>query len=405
MSYVIKNNKLEGTLHIPSSKSYAHRAIICASLARGRSIISNIDYNEDIEATINAMKALGTIIIKNNDCLEIDGTTTFMKRNVEIDCKESGSTLRFLVPVSLICESQIHFTGQGELGKRPMNVYYDMFEKQGIGYLYRENVLDLYVRGMLQGGIFEIPGDVSSQFISGLLFALPLMDRDSKIIITTPLQSKNYVLMTIEVLKQFGVYVIYNDNEIIIPGGQFYMPSIYKVEGDYSAASNYIGANLLGNHIQVKGLNKLSLQSDRIIEEIAEKYNDEELSIDGSQCIDIVPLLSLLGSVRRRKTYIRNVNRLKYKESDRLEATIDVLTKLGANIQYIDNDLVIDGVSKLHGAKVSSYHDHRIAMMIFIASTICEGDIIVDDIDCINKSYPMFVQHFKQLGGVINVGE
>ena len=135
MAYIFKNNQLRGTVHVPPSKSYAHRAIICASLAQGRSIIHNIDYNDDIEATIQAMKALGTIIIKNNDCLEIDGTTTFMKRNVEIDCKQSGSTLRFLVPVSLICETQVHFIGEGELGKRPMNVYYDIFEKQGIGYL------------------------------------------------------------------------------------------------------------------------------------------------------------------------------------------------------------------------------------------------------------------------------
>ncbi len=405
MSYIIENKKLNGTVRVPSSKSYAHRAIICASLAIGRSLIHNVDYNDDIEATINALKALGTIIIRNGNTLEIDGTTTFMKRNVEIDCNESGSTLRFLVPVSLICESQIHFTGKGELGKRPMNIYYDIFEKQGIGYLYRENALDLYVRGMLSGGVFEIPGDVSSQFISGLLFALPLCDQDSKIIITTPLQSKDYVLMTIDVLKHFGVYVMYSDNEIIIPGGQFYSPKDYYIEGDYSAAANYIGANVLGNHITIEGLNKHTLQGDRIIEDIITSYHDDDLHIDGSQCIDIVPLLSLICSVRKGQSTIYNIERLKYKESDRLHATIDVLTKLGASIKEEDDSLFIEGVTKLHGAHVSSYHDHRIAMMIAIASSICDGEIIVDDMECVKKSYPMFIEHFKQLGGIIDVGD
>lgn len=403
MAYIFKNNKLRGTVHVPPSKSYAHRAIICASLAQGRSIIHNIDYNDDIEATIQAMKALGTIIIRNNDCLEIDGTTTFMKRNVEIDCKQSGSTLRFLVPVSLICESQVHFIGEGELGKRPMNVYYDIFEKQGIGYLYRENVLDLYIRGMLSGGVFEIPGDISSQFISGLLFALPLMDSDSIIRITSPLQSENYVLMTIDVLKSFDVHVMYNEGMIIIPGGQYYKPTDYVVEGDYSAGACFIGANALGNHIDIKGLNKESLQGDKIINDFIS--NNDILEFDGSQCIDIVPMLCLLCTQRSHQTYIKNIQRLEYKESNRLKGTIDILKALGAKIDIQDDMIVVEGDSKLHGASVSSYHDHRFVMMIAIASTICDGDIIVDDIECVSKSYPMFIEHFKQLGGVIDVGE
>lgn len=398
MSYIIKNNKLKGTITIPSSKSYAHRAILCASLARGRSIIHNVDYNDDIEATIKAMKALGTIIIKNNNSLEIDGTTTFMRNNVEIDCKESGSTLRFMIPISLICESQIHFTGEGELGKRPLDIYYDIFEKQGIGYLYRENVLDLYVRGMLKGGVFEIPGHISSQFISGLLFALPLMDTDSRIVITTPLESKNYVHMTIEVLKQFNI-TVYNldDKEIIIPGGQMYTPCHYTVEGDYSLAANYIVANQLGNNILIEGLNKDSIQSDAIINKLIDDYH----YIDGSQSIDIIPILSLYTSLMNGQSVITSVNRLQYKESNRLHATLDILNQLGTHIQYKDDNLYIEGNQHLTGTEVSSYHDHRMAMMILIASTVTKGDIIIDDIECINKSYPMFIEHFKQLGGEI----
>ncbi len=399
MSYKIKNNKLKGTIHIPPSKSYAHRAILCASLARGRSIIHNVDYNDDIEATIKAMKALGTIIIKNGDCLEIDGTTTFIRNNVEIDCKQSGSTLRFVVPLSLIYESQVHFVGEGELGKRPMNVYYDIFEKQGIGYLYRENVLDLYVRGRLRGGEFFIPGDISSQFISGLLFALPMLDEDSRIVVTSPLESKNYVHMTIEVLKSFGIEIKnHNDQEFIILGQQVYKPSVYSVEGDYSLAANYIVANALGNDIKIIGLNDHSIQSDAVIGKIIDDYH----YIDGSQCIDIVPILSLYTSLKEGQSIISSIDRLKYKESNRLNATLDILNTLGCHIEYKDRHLYIQGESCLSSASVSSYHDHRMAMMIAIASSVCDGDIIIDDIECVKKSYPMFFEHFKQLGGEID---
>ena len=171
--FVIKPNKLKGTITLPPSKSLAHRAIIAASLARGRSVIRNMEYSQDIEATIKAMKALGTMIFEYDDYLEIDGTTTFMKSNCDINCYESGSTLRFVIPLSLVYENNLHFIGEGRLGKRPLDIYYHIFEKQNIAYLYREDVLDLYVRGQLHSDVFEIPGDVSSQFISGLLFALP----------------------------------------------------------------------------------------------------------------------------------------------------------------------------------------------------------------------------------------
>ena len=184
MAISITPKQLSGTVCVPPSKSLAHRAIICASLSRGRSVITNIEYSQDIRATIGAMKSLGTMIFEYDDYLEIDGTTTFMRNQCEINCFESGSTLRFMIPISLVCESNLHYIGEGRLGKRPMQVYYDIFEQQGISYLYRENVLDLYIRGRMHGGELEIPGDVSSQFLSGLLFALPLMDEDSRIVIT-----------------------------------------------------------------------------------------------------------------------------------------------------------------------------------------------------------------------------
>lgn len=407
---------LKGHVHIPPSKSMAHRAIICASLARGRSVIQNIEYSQDIEATIEAMKALGTLIIKHDDSLEIDGTTTFIRHQYEIDCKESGSTLRFMIPISIVLDSNVHFIGEGRLGKRPLDVYYHIFEQQDISYLYRENVLDLYIRGQLRPGVFEIPGDVSSQFISGLLFALPLMNGDSKIKIISPLQSKGYVDLTLQMLRQFGIYVINQEyQEFLIPGNQKYKPCEYKVEGDFSQAAFYMVAGALGNQVMMEGLNLDSKQGDKEAIDILERMGAKLISkdngyqieasnlsattIDGSQCPDIIPVIALSCAVANGTSLIQNVGRLRIKECDRLQATIEVINQLGGKAKIDHECMVIEGVKHLQGGNVSSYHDHRMAMMEAIASTLCQQDVIIDDKECVQKSYPSFWEHFQSLGG------
>lgn len=417
MSISLTPKKLKGSVKVPPSKSMAHRAIICASLARGRSVIKNIEYSKDIEATLMAMKALGTMIFQYDDYLEIDGTTTFMKNNCEIDCHESGSTLRFMVPISIVCEANVHFKGEGRLGKRPLDVYYKIFEQQNIAHLYREDVLDLYIRGRLHEGVFEVPGNVSSQYISGLLFALPLMDGDSKIIVTSSLESRSYIDLTLEMLKKFGITIINHDyKEFVIPGGQCYLPCDYEVEADFSQAAFYLVAGALGNDVVLEGLNLESRQGDKVCIDILKRMGCEltqkdkgyqmvghELNgtnIDGSDCPDIIPVVALACALSKGTSVISHIQRLRLKECDRLSATVEVLKQLGVSVIEKDDEMIIEGTQLLSGGKVSSYNDHRMAMMEAIASTCAKENIEIDHQDCVQKSYPSFWEHFTMLGGV-----
>ncbi len=418
MTITLKPHTLKGHVQVPPSKSMAHRAIICASLARGKSTITNIEYSKDIKATLSAMKALGTMIFEYDDYVEIDGTTTFMKNKCEIDCNESGSTLRFMIPISIVCEAYVHFKGQGRLGQRPLNIYYDIFDKQNIAYLYREDVLDLYIQGRLKAGVFEIPGNVSSQFVSGLLFALPLMDQDSKIIITSPLESKGYIDLTLQMLKLYGIKIInHNYQELIIPGGQQYHPCDYCVEADFSQAAFYLVAGALQNEVILDGLNLQSAQGDKEaidilkrmgcrIQEVDHGYmmvcdDLHATQIDGSQCPDIIPVIALACSLAKGTSVIENISRLRIKECDRLSATVDVICKLGGKAYEKEGSMIIEGVDVLKGGHVSSYNDHRMAMMEAIASTQCENEVCIDEHLCVDKSYPRFWEHFEKLGGVI----
>ena len=234
--------KLKGKISVPPSKSLAHRAIIAAGLAKGISRIDHIEYSQDIKATIKAMKALGTLIEQHEDHLIINGNYTFSKNNmmpgVHIDCEESGSTLRFMVPVSIVKENKVRFTGQGNLGKRPLDTFYEIFERQNIGYIYRENILDLNIMGCLKPDIYRLPGNISSQFITGLLYALPLLSGDSIIELTSPLESKGYIDLTLSILKMYGIDIINHEyKQFIVRGRQEYHACDYRVEADFSQAA------------------------------------------------------------------------------------------------------------------------------------------------------------------------
>jgi 3-phosphoshikimate 1-carboxyvinyltransferase len=412
----IKPTKLKGNVIIPPSKSLAHRAIICASLARGRSIIKNIEYSKDIKATIHCMKELGTIIFEHDDYLEIDGTTTYFKNKCEMDCEESGSTLRFMIPISLVDFAQVHYIGKGKLGERPLDVYYNIFDEQNISYLHREHVLDLYIQGQLSSGEFDIPGDVSSQFISGLLFALPLLDGDSIIHITSPLQSKGYIDLTLQMLNQYGIEIKYENNNFFIKGNQQYVPHDYTIEGDFSQAAFYFAANALNNEVVLEGLNMNSAQGDKEVIEILERMGcqlhieghqcymtcDElkATDIDASQCPDIIPVLALVCANAKGTSRIYNAKRLRIKECDRLHATVEVLNQLGIQAEEKEEEMIITG-GKLVTNNVSSYNDHRMAMMEAIASTVLDKNIEIDNRECVKKSYPSFWDHFVKLGGQI----
>lgn len=413
---VINPRKISGEVIIPPSKSMAHRAVIAAALSKGVSTIENIDFSDDIIATIEAMRTLGAKIEVREKSLIIDGNSTFTKKGGVIDCNESGSTLRFLVPISIAKGNEITFVGRGNLGKRPLDIYYSIFNKQNIEYTYEENILNLKINGELVGDDFEVAGNISSQFITGLLFALPLLKDDSRIIITTELQSKGYLDLTLEMLNKFGIEIINKDyKEFIIKGNQSYKAFDYTVEGDYSQGAFFLCANALGNKIISKGLDLNSLQGDKEVIEILErmggslKVEDNNINmifnelkatiIDASQCPDVIPVLTVVAALCEGETKVINGERLRIKECDRLNAIATELNKIGANIIELENGLIINGVKEFTGGEVSSHNDHRIAMSMAIASTFCKEELIITNPKCVSKSYPDFWNDFKALGG------
>lgn len=403
-SIKIKPSKLKGSVVVPPSKSLSHRAVICASLCNeNESIINNITLSQDIEATIEGMKTLGAEIYSYNNKLYIKRNNSIIKKPV-INCRESGSTLRFLIPIGLSLTGNISFTGSQKLFERPLDVYYDIFKKQNINYEINKSILN--INGQLSHGYFEIPGNISSQFISGLLFSLPLLEGDSTITITESFESKSYVDLTVEVLNKFGIHIEKKyDTSFYIPGRQSYKGCEYSVEGDYSQAAFFLAANELSNEIECIGLNKASLQGDKEILNIINKFksSNNEITIDSSQIPDLVPIISVLAALKDDCiTKITNAQRLRIKESDRLHAILTEMNKLGANIKETNDGLVIIGKNELNGGvNVNSWNDHRIAMSLAIAATKCKNDIILEDYMAVNKSYPYFWEDYKKLGGVV----
>ena len=411
---IIKANRLTGEVTPPPSKSILHRYIIASSLAKGISKIENTSYSDDIIATIEAMEKLGAKIEKKDNYLLIDGSKTldkkYLSNNAEIDCNESGSTLRFLFPLSIVKKNKISFKGKGKLFKRPLNPYFENFDKYKIKYSYiNEN--EILLDGELKSGEYEIDGNISSQFITGLLFSLPLLNENSKIIIRGKLESSSYIDITVDCLNKFGINIIKNSyKEFIIKGNQNYKSGNYQVEADYSQIAFFLVANSIGSNIKINGLNVNSLQGDKkIIDFISEIDNwskNEKLILDGSETPDIIPILSLKACISKKEIEIVNIARLRIKESDRLRAIVKELSKLGFDLLEKEDSILINSrkdFNKINNSPVylSSHSDHRIAMMIAIASTYYDGEIILDNLDCIKKSYPNFWEVFLLLGGKI----
>lgn len=415
----IQPHKLKGSVKVPPSKSLAHRAIIAASLSNGISRVDNIEYSNDIKATIKAMQALGTKIEEYDNYIIVDGSTTYTKKDIKIDCKESGSTLRFMVPISIVKENKVNFVGEGNLGKRPLDTYYEIFERQNIGYIHRQEVLDLHVMGTLKPDLYKIPGNISSQFITGLLYALPLLEGDSIIEITSTLESKGYIDLTLQVLKEYGIEIINHEyKQFIIRGRQVYQSHDYYVEADFSQAAFFLVAGAIGNEVYLQDLNLDSLQGDKMIIDYLEamgakiEVSDKGIraiasslkgiEIDASQCPDVIPVLSIATGLAKGTSSVVNARRLRIKECDRLSATVDTLNRLGAKAKEHEESMDITGVESFVGGKVSSFDDHRMAMMAAIASTCCNDELEIDNRECVCKSYPSFWKNFRKLGGVFD---
>lgn len=406
MDIKITPTKLKGTVNIPSSKSMTHRMLICASLSKGVSKISNITFSRDIYATIDALKAMGADIQINNDCVTVNGIN-HIPNNADIDCCESGSTLRFLIPITAALGINSTFIGQGRLPERPISPYIRELTKNGITFEY-DNTMPFTMTGQLKPGKFKLEGNISSQFITGMLFALPLLKGDSEIIMTSDLESKPYADMTIKCLNTFGIEILETNNGYFIKGNQTYISQNTVIEGDYSQAAFFYVANILGNNIKLNNLTEISSQGDKkiveIIDQLCYNKNNEPIgfSVNAVDIPDLVPILGVLGTFCTDKSLIYGAERLKIKESDRLETTAAVLNALGGNIT-VKNDGLIIKHSKLKGGITDSFGDHRIAMSAAIAATICSEPVIIKNADSVEKSYPSFFKDYQNLGGIINV--
>ena len=414
MNIEIEPRKLKGQVEVISSKSLSHRYVIASGLAKGVSHIKNVLASDDLNHTKKALTSFGVKFLGDDiygSVLSYDGKI--------IDCGESGSTLRFMIPIAMMQDQDVVFTGKGKLPKRPLSVYQELFKDKEVKFeKIGEHELPLKVSGPLQGGEYILRGDVSSQFITGLLFALPLARIDSEIILTTPLASKDYVELTLDVMKSFGVDVTRLDNRFKIKGNQVYKPQKVSIEGDFSQAAFFFVAGLIGDEIRLKGLNPYSKQGDQKIISILQDmggsitYDEKSQSyisspsktygktIDLTDIPDLGPILMVNAALSKGTTHFKSVSRLRIKESDRLDAMFQALTKMGVNMRISDDEAWIEGVTSFKGnVTLDGAGDHRIVMALAMASIKADGPITITNAESVSKSYPTFFDIYHQLGG------
>lgn len=394
---------LHGQITVPPSKSISHRMLICAALAYGRSLLRNVLDCDDTAATAEALKTLGANIETSDGVTVVDGIKE-PPATADIDCRESGSTLRFMIPIAAALGVKTTFRGRANLPNRPITPYLMEFPKHGV--CFDTDKMPYTVSGRLKGGEFAVPGDISSQFITGYLLAAPLSGSDCVIRLTSELQSRPYATLTTDVMESFGVRVNTGDDSFTIPGSSRYIPHNCEVEGDMSQAAFFLVANCIGGNTEPTNLNNKSVQGDRVIIEITRdfmKNGGKAFDVDAENIPDLVPILTVLACFADGDSHITGCGRLRIKECDRLAAISTELNKLGANIKAGEDFLTIHGVKELHGGDCDTYSDHRIAMSLAIASQRCTAPIIIRGAECVSKSYPHFFKDFEQLGGKADV--
>lgn len=390
----ISSSILKGTVIAPPSKSAAHRALICSFLAGGGTV-SPIINSKDMEATVGVIDALKR------------GEST-------LDCIESGSTLRFMIPVAAAFGKEVTFIGQGRLPQRPIGEYLELLPKHNVN-VKSDGGLPLTISGQLKNGSYEISGDVSSQYVTGLLLALADLEGDSAVILTTPLQSKPYVDMTVKVMKDYGVEIKETDFGYLIHGGQEFKRLDYTVEGDWSQAAFFLVAGAVGGDVTVSGLDMNTTQGDKGILDVLKSFGAEiEIKENSVRCVksrlkgcvvdatdipDLVPIVAALGAFSGGKTIIKGAQRLRYKESDRIKSVVDNLKLIGADVTETEDGMIINGSARLHSARLKGYNDHRIVMAFSVAALFLDGDTVIDDAESINKSYPAFFEDYNKIGG------
>ena len=393
MNIRITPAKLSGSIAAIPSKSFAHRILVAAALADAPTVIRCPLLSKDIAATIGALGDLGAYvdIMRGNITIAADRAKT----DPVIHCGESGTTARLLLPVAAALTEGGTLSGEGSLLSRPFDALCDAMAQNGCRLDAR--TLPISYRGRLQAGRYEIAGNISSQYISGLLFALPLVGltgMTSRIVLTSPLESSGYVDMTLEVLRDFSITVRQRADGYEIPCGQRYRsPGKMTVEGDWSNAAFWLAAG-----ISVTGLNERSLQKDRKFTTLS-----CESEIDAAEVPDLVPILAVHAAGYGGITKITNIRRLRLKESDRIDSITAMLRGLGADVTASDNELLIRGTGRLVGGRVDAQNDHRIVMAAAIASCLCEGAVTITGAEAVEKSYPQFFKDFNKLGGQADV--
>ncbi|HML45427.1 MAG TPA: 3-phosphoshikimate 1-carboxyvinyltransferase, partial [Clostridia bacterium] len=384
MRVTVHPGRLQGDVKAVPSKSYAHRMLIAAAQADRVTDIAFDPCGADVETTLDCLTALGARVERREGGVRIAPIQPgSMPDEPVLDCGESGSTLRFLLPLACCVEKPVRLTGRGRLPARPLS---DLVEQlRAHGTHVEGDFLPLRVSGPLQGGVYALPGDVSSQYLTGLLLALPRLPQDSRLILTSPLQSKGYVDMTLEVLAQFGIRVEQRPDGYLIPGGQRWTgPGRMQVEGDWSGAAFWVVANVLGSRVNVQGLNASSLQGDaRVVSAARHLSQGGTCTLDLSDIPDLMPALAVAATQTPGTTHLTRLARLRLKESDRLAAMAEGLTRLGGRIVQEEDAWTIEGNQRLTGGEVDAYGDHRIAMAAAVAALAAESPVVIEGAECV----------------------
>ncbi len=396
MNITIEPGCAVGYMMAPSSKSMAHRLLICAGLCQGVSHIRCMDFNADILATISCLRALGVVCDVDGDTVTVQGVDMKSAKPEDIlDCHESGSTLRFFIPLALLGGEAVRFTGTEKLLSRPLGVYAQLCAQHG--FTYEKNPHFLEIQGKLTPDTFTVPGDISSQFITGLLMALPLLEGDSVITITPPVESRGYIDLTLQVMAMFGVHADWRDETtLVIPGAQTYKAIDADVEGDYSAASFFAAINALGGDVGIGGLFPDSLQGDKVYMEHFQSLCDGCPTIDIANCPDLGPVLFAVAAAKNGARFT-GTHRLRIKESDRSASMAKELAAFGTEVTVGENTVEI--VPKaFHRPTVTLYghNDHRIVMALAVLLTVTGGTIA--GAEAVSKSFPDFFDKLQSLG-------
>ena len=395
MNVEIRAGHASGRIKAPPSKSASHRLLLCAGLCEGKSVVRNVAYSEDILATLDVLRALGAVVQTDGDTVTVQGCDPRCAMpNAPVSCRESGSTLRFCIPLFLLSGNTFTLSGQGRLMQRPQSVYENLCHEQGLRFEKTDSQITL--AGPLRAGSYEIPGNISSQFISGLLFALPLLDGDSDLRLLPPVESRSYIDITLAALRAFGIRAEWTDETTLrIPGSQRYQPRDMEVEGDWSNAAFFETLRTLGDDVTTIGLRSDSLQGDRVCVPYLQKLKDGAATLDISDCPDLGPILMGAGAMLHGVT-LTGTRRLAIKESDRGAAMAQELEKLGVQCEIEENTIRVSPGLRLPAEPLCGHNDHRIVMSCAILLTRVGGTIT--GAEAVNKSFPDFFDRLRGLG-------